>query len=81
MNNISFAMNEPSTDSVIVNTEANTTLFICCNLFNRNVILEDPTDIVYLYQLAENNPMTYAEFALRENGLQDYVDAMKWFNY
>lgn len=81
MNNISFAMYEPSTDCVIVNTDSNTVLFIRCNLFNQNVILEDPTDIVYLYQLAENNPMTYAEFALKENGLQDYVDAMKWFNY
>ena len=81
MNNISFAMYKPSTDCVIVNTEPNTFIFIRCSLFNRNVILEDPSDIVYLYQLAENNPMTYAEFALKEDGLQGYVDAMRWFNY
>ena len=81
MNNISFAMYEPSTDCVIVNTDYNTLIFIRCNLFNQNVVLETPPDIVYLYQLAENNPMTYAEFALKENGLQDYVDAMRCFNY
>lgn len=81
MNNISFAMYKPSTDCVIVNTEPNTFIFIRYSLFNRNVILEDPSDILYLYQLAENNPMTYAEFALKEDGLQDYVDAMRWFNY
>lgn len=81
MNNINFTMYEPSIDSIIVNTDLNTVLFVRCDLFNKNFLLDDPTDIVYLYQLAENNPMTYSEFVLMENGLQDYVDAIKWVNY
>lgn len=42
--------------------------------------LDDPTDIVYLYRLAEETPLLYAKLALKENGLQDYVDAMNEFN-
>ena len=45
-----------------------------------SVIFDDPTDIVYLYRLAEEVPLLYAKLALRENGLQDYVDAMNWFS-
>lgn len=45
-----------------------------------NAIFDDPTDIVYLYRLAEEVPLLYAKLALRENGLQDYVDAMNWFS-
>lgn len=31
-------------------------------------------------QLAEETPLTYTKLALKKNGLQDYVDAMNWFN-
>ena len=40
----------------------------------------DPNDIVYLHHLAEESPLLYAKLALKENGLQDYVDAMNEFN-
>jgi hypothetical protein len=30
--------------------------------------------------LAEEAPLTYAKLAMKDNGLQDYVDAMNWFN-
>lgn len=46
-----------------------------------SVIFNDPNDVVYLYRLAMETPLLYAKFALKENGLQNYVDAMNWFNY
>ncbi len=64
-----------------INTGAGTALFIRCEDFNSTVIFDDPNDVVYLYHLAKEQPLTYANFALSDNGLQDYVDAMKWFNY
>lgn len=78
--NITFGMYEPSTDSVIVNTGENSILVICCKECNSSVIFDDPNDIVYLYRLAEESPLTYAEMALKENGLQDYVDGMNTLN-
>lgn len=41
---------------------------------------DDPNDVVYLYRLAKETPLLYAELAMKENGLQDYVDAMNEFN-
>lgn len=78
--NITFGMYEPSIDSVIVNTGENSVLIICCKKCNSSVIFDDPNDIAYLYWLAEESPLTYAELALKENGLQDYVDGMNTFN-
>lgn len=78
--NITFGMYESSTDSVIVNTGENYILVICCKECNSSVILDDPNDIVYLYRLAEESPLTYAELALNDNGLQDYVDGMNELN-
>ena len=71
-----FGMYEPDTDSVIINTGENAILVICCKECNSSVIFDDPNDIVYLYLLAE----LYAKLAMKENGLQDYVDAMNEFN-
>lgn len=78
--NFLFGMYEPATDSVIVNTSGNSILVIRCKECNSCIIFEEPNDIVYLYRLAEETPLTYAKLALRENGLQDYVDAMNEFN-
>ena len=78
--NFQFGMYEPSTDSIIVNTGENTILVICCKYCNSSVIFDDPNDVVYLFRLAENSPLTYAKLALKENDLQDYVDAMNEFN-
>lgn len=75
-----FGMYDPTTDSVIVNIGENSTLVIHCKEYNSTVFFDDPNDIVYLYRLAEETPLTYAKPALKENGLQDYVDAMNWFN-
>ena len=75
-----FGMYEPATDSVITNTVENAILVIRCKECNSSVIFDDPTDIVYLYWLAEESPLLYANLVLKENGLQDYVDAMNEFN-
>ena len=75
-----FGMYESATDSIIANIDENTILVICCKECNSSVIFDDPNDIVYLYRLAEETPLLYAKLALKENGLQDYVDAMNEFN-
>lgn len=75
-----FAMYNPVTDTIEVTVTSGTILFIRCKEFNATVSLENPEDIVYLYRLAEEQPLTYAKFALSGNGLQEYVDAMNWFN-
>ncbi len=75
-----FGMYEPATASVIVNLDENSILVINCKECNSSVIFDEPNDIVYLYRLAEDTPLTYAKLALEENGLQDYVDAMNEFN-
>lgn len=73
-------MYEPATDSIIVNTGENTILVIHYKECNSSVVFDEPNDIVYLYRLAEATPLTYAKLALKENGLQDYVNAMNEFN-
>lgn len=75
-----FGMYDSTTDSIIVNTGKNAILVIRCRECNSSVIFDDPNDIVYLYRLAEETPLLYAKLALKENGLQDYVDAMIWFD-
>lgn len=78
--NFQFGMYDPATDSIIVNTGKNSILIIRCKECNSRVIFDDPNDIVYLYRLAEETPLTYVKLALKENGLQDYVDTMNEFN-
>ena len=73
-------MYEPTTDSIIVNAGENSVLIIRCKECNCSVTFDDPDDVVYLYRLAEESPLLYAKLALRKRGLQDYVDAMNWFN-
>ncbi|MGN1157419.1 MAG: hypothetical protein ACI4TK_14680 [Agathobacter sp.] len=78
--NFWFGMYNPAAESVIVNTGENAILVIRCKECNSSVTFDDPDDIVYLYRLAEETPLTYAKLALKENGLQDYLDAMNEFN-
>ena len=70
--------------SVIVNaindTYTGTPLIISCEKCNSAVLLDTPDDIAYLYRLAQENPLLYAELACKPNGLQEYVDAMNEFN-
>lgn len=78
--NFQFGMYEPATDSIIVNAGENSVLIIRCKECNCSVTFDDPDDVVYLYRLAEESPLLYAKLALRKRRLQDYVDAMNWFN-
>ena len=79
-----FGMYEPDTNSVIINaindTYSGTPLTISCEKCNSSVLLYTPDDIAYLYRLAQENPLLYAELACKPNGLQEYVDAMNEFN-
>ena len=78
--NFLFGMYEPAADSIIVNTGENSILVIRCKECNSSVIFDEPNDIVYLYRLAEESPLTYAKLAMKENGLQDYVDVWNELN-
>lgn len=77
-------MYEPDTNSVIINaindTYSGTSLTISCEKCNSTVLLDSPDDIIYLYRLAQDNPLLYAELACKPNGLKEYVDAMNEFN-
>lgn len=75
-----FGMYAPATDSIIINTGENSVLIIRCKECNSSVTFDDPIDVVYLFRLAKETPLLYAELAMKENGLQDYVDAMNEFN-
>ncbi len=78
--NYQFGMYDPTTDSVIINTGKNVIFIISCTEYNSSVIFDEPNDIVYLYHLAEESTLLYAKLAFKTNGLQDYVNAMNWFN-
>lgn len=78
--NFLFGLYDPATDSVIVNTGENSILVIRCKKYNSSIIFDEPNDIVYLYRLAKESPLTYANLALKDNGLQDYVDGMNELN-
>ena len=62
-----FGMYEPDTNSVIVNALNNTytctPLTISCKKCNSSVLLDTPDDIAYLYRLAQESPLLYAELA------------------
>ena len=79
-----FGMYEPDANSVIINaindTYTDTPISISCEKCNSAVWLDTPDDIVYLYRLAQENPLLYAVLACKPNGLQEYVDAMNEFN-
>ena len=75
-----FAMYNPETDTVELNAGPGSVQYIRCKDFNATVRFDDPNDIVYLYRLAKEQPLTYSKFALSDNGLQDYVDAINFFN-
>lgn len=66
--NFQFAMYNPITDTVEVNTGTGTALFIRCKDSNSTVIFDDPNDIVYLYHLVEKQPLIYAKFVLSGTG-------------
>lgn len=75
-----FSMYEPDSDSIVIYTNVSDPFIINCQKCNSSVILDNPDDIVYLYRLAQDTPLLYAELALKADVLQGYVDAMNEFN-
>ena len=79
-----FGMYQSDTDSVIINAindnYTDTPIIISCEKCNSAVLLDTPDDIAYLYRLAQENPLLYAELACKPNGLHEYVDAMNEIN-
>ena len=79
-----FGMYESDTDSVIVNAINDTYTgkphTISCEKCNSAVLFDTPDDIAYLYRLAQENPLLYAELACTPNRLQEYMNAMNEFN-
>ena len=75
-----FGMYEPDTDFIVVYANDSKPFIINCPKCNSSVIIDNPDDIVYLYRLAQDAPLLYAELALKAEGLQGYVDAMNEFN-
>lgn len=75
-----FGIYEPVTDSIVVYANDSKPFIINCQKCNSSVILDNPDDIVYLYRLAQDAPLLYAELALKEDGLQGYVEAINEFN-
>ena len=70
----------PETDSVLVNPSNNITIELSCKKCHSNLVLEEPANVAYLYDLAKQNPLTYTKLAFKKNGLQDYMDAIEEFN-
>ena len=60
-----FGMYEPDTDSIVVYANDSIPFIINCQKCNSSVILDNPDDIVYLYRLAQDTPLLYAELALK----------------
>jgi hypothetical protein len=75
-----FGMYELDTDSIVIYANDSDPFIINCQTCNSSVILDNPDDIVYLFRLAQDAPLLYAELALKADGLQGYVDAINEFN-
>ena len=73
-----FGMYEPDTDSIVIYANDSDPFILNCQKCNSSVILDNPDDIVYLYRLAQDAPLLYAELALKADGLQGYVDAISY---
>ena len=67
-----FGMYQSDTDSVIINAindnYTDTPIISSCEKCNSAVLLDTPDDIAYLYRLAQENPLLYAELAYKMEG-------------
>ena len=55
-------------------------LVIECDKAEAQVVFDEPEDAGILARVAMEEPANYVSFAMRPNGLQDYVDAWNVFN-
>ena len=80
MTKIIFAIYNPETDCVEVSIDDRIHVSFDCKKCNSTVHFDDPNDIAYLLRLAREEPGFYAELAVKDGGLQGYVEAMGEFN-
>ena len=51
-----------------------------CDKAEAKVVFDEPEDVGILARLAMEEPANYVSFAMRPNGLQDYVDVWNVLN-
>ena len=51
-----------------------------CDKAEAKVVFDEPEDVGILARLAMEEPANYVRFAMRPNGLQDYVDGWNELN-
>ena len=69
-----------SRNAVVMTDMDGKQLVIDCNKAEAQVVLEEPEDVGYLVRLAREEPASYVSFAMRPDGLQDYVDVWNELN-
>ncbi len=67
-------------DAVVMRDKEDNELVIECAKVNAQVVFDEPEDEGYLVRLAREEPANYVLYALKPDGLQEYVDAMNVFN-
>ena len=69
-----------SRNAVVMTDMEGKQLVIDCDKAEAQVVLEEPEDVGYLVRLAREEPASYVSFAMRPDGLQDYVDVWNELN-
>ena len=69
-----------SRNSVVMTDMDGKEFVIDCDKAEAQVIFDEPEDEGILARLAMEEPANYVSFAIRPNGLQDYVDAWNVLN-
>lgn len=80
MTKIIFAMYHPETNTIEISHDDKIHASFDCQKYNAEVHLTEPSDIAYLTRLAREEPWLYAKLAVKDSGLQGYVEAMGEFN-
>ena len=69
-----------SKNAVVMTDMDGKELVIDCDRAEAQVIFDEPEDAGILVRLAMEEPANYVSFAMRPNGLQDYVDGWNVLN-
>ena len=69
-----------SKNAVVMTDMEGKELVVECDKAEAKVVFDEPEDVGILARLAMEEPANYVSFAMRLNGLQDYVDAWNVFN-
>ena len=69
-----------SRNAVVMTDMDGKELVIECDKAEAQVVFDEPEDAGILARLVMEEPANYVSFAMRPNGLQDYVDAWNVFN-